>query len=336
MVFNSDNIDFCPSRFSQLISQTALIQLYSRSQQFAGRILNPPPDSRIVTKGLHENGVNELLKVFEDKDGKTDYYLILDLDGTIWRKFDNLMISDFIQDPRYFPEETFTRLKEINSKPNSRIKPLFLTARAQEDIDWLNTRTNTMHGLDCYCDFGYSLYKVNEFQRERTYRAHALTRPQIIAGDYWEAKLKNLFFVLSMYFRDEVHFVGGENCMYMRFSEKGIKNKEEWIQRVQDAYKANNEEAKNLAIERGLITEDEEIFDLGEPIESQDGYLVIFQNKIFDEGFGHKKDFGIDFILENEGINTNNPPPNKKFIFIGDTNTDLVAMKRLKQKLPHQ
>lgn len=324
----SNNID---NSFHGLwLNSGALKKLAATNATRIGKTLKAPPHSPIGVRGLdHDGGVNNLVEKLDLNNPKNKYLFIYDLDGTIWRKFDNHLVFDFLQDMRFFPYDTFDRLKDLNEFSSGRFKNMFLTARAQSDM----AIVDDMHGMDCYCDFGYSLLRTHRdgSNFQRVYRGHALSDKQRIAGDIWQSP-RARGPILDIFRRAglDVLFTGEETGFYIRFNERSIADKEDVIKFVQLYFEKLNVLARSLA--PNDLTDGEKVFDLSEPIFSKDGYLVIFKNKVFNDVIN--KTFGVDFILEQENLNRDTIDPNLKVVYMGDSSADSPAMKRLKELLP--
>ena len=140
------------------------------------------------------------------------------------------------------------------------------------------------------------------------------------------------------------------NGLYVRFNENNIEQKDKVIKSLQEFFEIYNMDKMELKnkIENGEFDNESSLmkakkvlkyktdamaktFHMNlEPFRSVDDYLYIF----FNEKIKVNKAKGIDYILEEEGIDLDNSDPNLQILMFGDSSADLKAVQRLKEQLP--
>jgi hypothetical protein len=320
---NTSNIDFKKTyQFARVFSYSDSFDVITLPD---GSKVSPPPCSnKAISPNLHKNPVQLVLDKIDFNHPTKKYLLIFDLDGTIFRKFDNLYISDFINNENYFPSQTFKRLVETNQFAEAKLKSVVLTARAMPDIFLMNQQNPNTRGLDYYSSFGYVRHRADPSTGKfhNLYRASALNDLQRAAGSNWDSLYRQLNLIFFTF--QGITLVGDETGFYIRFLESDSAEKREQVLiKIRRIFENANWAIKKI---NPWISENEKPFDF-EEFWSKDRNLVVFNNKTF----AIQKDFGIDFIAEQEKINKNT-----KIFYFGDSSTDLVAMKKLEEKFPNQ
>jgi histidinol phosphatase-like enzyme len=317
------NIDF--EKFYKIARAYGYSRFFDVITLSDGSQVSPPPCSKKeISPNLHKNPVQLVLNKINFNHPTKKYLLIFDLDGTIFRKFDNLYISDFINNENYFPSQTFKRLVETNQFAEAKLKSVVLTARAMPDIFLMNQQNPNTRGLDYYSSFGYVRHKADPSTGKfhNLYRASALNDLQRAAGSNWDSLYRQLNLIFFMF--QGITLVGDETGFYIRFLKSdSAEKREQVLSQIRRIFDNANWAIK---LRNPWISENEKPFDF-EEFWSQDRNLVVFNNKTF----AIQKDFGIDFIAEQEKIDKDT-----QIFYFGDSSSDLVAMKKLKEQFPNQ